>query len=531
LNDDREPDPGAWPESAALVTGAEREVLTVRQVNEEIAAAVARSFPRTIWVRGEVQRLPADADRRTHVYFELHETGASGAAEYQLSASLMGWDRQRFGLGRYLDGTDPDFQIANKIEVCLECKVDFYAKFGKLSLKVVGVDKSFALGRLEAVRRRTLAYLDAQGLLGRNAAVPLPVLPLHVGLITSPGSAAAHDFQTGLVASGWAFRVNLVGARMQGDQLQAEVLQALRRQIAAGVDVIVITRGGGSRADLSWFDQQELAVAIAGCPVPVITAIGHEIDRSIADVVAHHSCKTPTAAAEFLVVTVGAVAAQVDQAARRLSDLVAGILHEAERRVDVTGQLVRAAAAGLGRAEIRYERAAGRLQRLVGDGLADRRLRVADLKARLAAVSRLHLVGAEQRLTRLGQGLARQANDTLDLAARGMQLRRERLAREAVRPLAPWARRLASCETESRLLDPARLLKRGYTITLGPDGRAVGAAAGLAAGDLLTTVLSDGRVQSIVQPGGHAGPSRNRKARKRGGKTGKSDAGQKALFR
>ena len=118
---------------------------------------------------------PATPARRTHVYFELHETGGSGAAEYQISASLMGWDRQRFGLGRYLDGTDPDFQIANKLEVCLECQVDFYAKFGKLSLKVVGVDKNFALGRLEARRREILAYPEAGGPAGaQRAPCPCP---------------------------------------------------------------------------------------------------------------------------------------------------------------------------------------------------------------------------------------------------------------------------------------------------------------------------------------------------------------------
>ncbi|MEN8008531.1 MAG: exodeoxyribonuclease VII large subunit, partial [Candidatus Krumholzibacteriota bacterium] len=275
--------------------GTDRQVLTVRQINEEISAAVERAFPATVWVRGEVQRLPADAARRTHVYFELHETGGSGAAEYQISTSLMGWDRQRFGLGRYLDGTDPDFQIANKIEVCLECKVDFYAKFGKMSLKVVGVDKNFALGRLEARRREILAYLKQEDLLERNAAVPLPELPLRVGLITSPGSAAERDFMTGLEASPWGFKVKLRGAKMQGEQTQPEVIKALDGHVAAGAEVIVITRGGGSRADLSWFDQRDLAVAISECPVPVITAIGHEVDKSIADLVAHHACKTPTA--------------------------------------------------------------------------------------------------------------------------------------------------------------------------------------------------------------------------------------------
>jgi len=303
----------------AQPSAPDREVLTVRQINEEISSAMERAFPATVWVRGEVQRLPSDAAVRTHVYFELHETGGSGAAEYQISISLMGWDRQRFGLGRYLDGTDPDFQIANRMEVCLECKVDFYAKFGKMSLKVVGVDKNFALGRLEARRREILAYLKQENLLERNADLPLPELPLRIGLITSAGSAAERDFMTGIQASPWAFTVRLRAAKMQGEQLQPEVIRAVAGHAAAAVDVIVITRGGGSRADLSWFDQRDLAVAIAECPVPVITAIGHEVDTSIADLVAHHACKTPTAAAEFLVERVDAASARLEDTADRLA--------------------------------------------------------------------------------------------------------------------------------------------------------------------------------------------------------------------
>ena len=259
---------------------SDRKVLTVRQLNEEISAAVDLAFPRTVWVRGEVQRLPVDAGRRTHVYFELHETGGSGAAEYQASVSLMGWDKSRFGLGRYLDGTDPDFQLANKMEVCLECKVDFYAKFGKMSLKIVGLDPTFSLGKLEARRREILAYLAANDLLDRNASLVLSDLPLRIGLITAPGSAAELDFLTGLEASPWAFQVLGRGAKMQGEQLQGQIISAVEALLAEGVDVIVITRGGGSRADLSWFDQKELAEKIARCPVPVITAIGHEIARS-----------------------------------------------------------------------------------------------------------------------------------------------------------------------------------------------------------------------------------------------------------
>ncbi len=491
-----------------------RDVMTVRQINEGISEAIERAFPGTVWVRGEVQRLPHDAARRTHIYFELHETGGSGAAEYQISTSLMGWDRQRFNLGRYLDGTDPDFQIANQMEVCLECKVDFYAKFGKMSLKVVGVDKNFALGRLEARRREILAYLKQEDLLEKNAGLPLPELPLRVGLITSPGSAAERDFMTGLEDSPWAFRVRLRGARMQGEQLQAEVIRALEGHAAAGVDVIVLTRGGGSRADLSWFDQRDLAVAIAECPVPVITAIGHEIDTSIADLVSHHACKTPTAAAEFLV-------EMVDDASRRLEEA-------AER-------LGRAAEGVCLRARVRYQSAAGRMQDRVSRSLASGRGVLSDLRSKLGttAVTRVAIARENLAALRVGLGGAAQA---LTVGARREQVAlAARLGREAVRPLVAQDARLEGLAVQARLMDPALLLARGFTITLDEQGRAVTRAASLAPGDIIGTRFSDALVRSIVQPGHEpaAGGTSSKKGKRSGGKKDKpqKDTGQKTLFR
>ncbi|MBM4130668.1 exodeoxyribonuclease VII large subunit, partial [bacterium] len=368
---------------------------------------------------------------------------------------------QKFGLGRYLDGTDSDLRLANQLEVCLECKVDFYPKFGKLTLKVVGIDPTFSLGRLEARRRQTLAFLAEAGLLGANAALPLPALPLRVGLVTAPGSAAERDFLTGLEASGWAFRVVSRGARMQGEQLEAEVIAALRHLQAEDVDVIVITRGGGSRADLSWFDQRDLAVAIASCAVPVVTAIGHEIDRSIADEVAHHACKTPTAAAEFLVARMDAAAARVNAAAAGVARLAREAVREADARL--------------------LDRRA-RLALAASGNVARQRARLAAAPARLAA-------GTGARLAAAGVATAGRAS---------------RLAREATRSLDAAPRLLEALATQARLLDPARLLARGYTITTGPDGRALVSAAQAAAAGALRTRFADGVVASRVDPAGGA---------------------------
>jgi len=478
---------------------SQKQVLSVRQVNDAISDAIDRAFPQTIWVRGEVQRFPHDAAHRKHLYFELQETGGSGAAEYQLAVALMGWDRQRFGLGRYVDGTDPDFQIANKIEVCLECKVDFYAKFGKISLKIVGVDKTFALGKLEARRRETLAFLTERGLLQKNCTVPMPELPLEIGVITSPESAAHHDFMTGIESSGWAFNVNLRGAKMQGELLQAEVIAAINAQVKAGVQVIVITRGGGSRADLSWFDQRDLAVTIAECPVPVITAIGHEIDTSIADMVAHQSCKTPTAAAEHLVEIIDHAARRLDDATEQLVQHSTRLLEEAHRRLDVGDILKSRVDRVLMNARFGIQQSAGRLLHRVSGNIGSGREMLGHLAARLHGDTSRLLALSRGRFEGAAGRLQRAVLLKLEAAGQGLDLQHERLLREAPRPIQNAETTLARLEEKARLLDPARLLARGYSLTTGTDGKTITNSSQLAPGDTILTQFSDGRVRSIVQ--------------------------------
>jgi len=494
----------------------DRRILSVREINEEISAAMERAFPTTVWVRGEVQRLPSDAARRTHLYFELHETGDSGAAEYQIPVALMGWDRQRFGLGKYLDGSDPDVRINNRLEVCLECKVDYYAKFGKLSLKVVGVDRDFALGRLEARRREILEFLMKEGLLEVQKALELPELPLKVGLITSPGSAAECDFMTGLENSPFPFVVHLAGAKMQGEQLLTQVIAALKALPDAGVEVIVLTRGGGSRADLSWFDQQELAVAIAECPLPVLTAIGHEIDTSIADLVAHNSYKTPTAVAESLVDRLDLSADRLDAVRSGIMFEVARILDHARERTDVGSRFVQAVRAATLQSRVKVQGLAGGLLQVTGRRLGTAREDLGAQRVQLKSAALGNVQQAAQRRAALI----------------------ERLLREAARPVPTARGKLDNLGAQVRLADPARVLTRGYTITQDSRGRTVTRAAALKTGDTITTRFSDGEVGSLVQSStGVTGSVKKVSAKgkdKRRGKNGdgpEEDSGQQTLFR
>ena len=163
------------------------------------------------------------------------------------------------------------------------------------------IDPSFTLGQLAVERERLLKQLFDEGLLEKNGLLQVPYVPLRVGLVTSIGSAAHADFITEISNSGFGFTVLEYDSRVQGENAAAEIVLGLEVLSSHNPDVIVLIRGGGSTADLSIFDSEIVARTIAELNLPVFTGIGHEIDRSVADEVAHSSFKTPTSCANALV--------------------------------------------------------------------------------------------------------------------------------------------------------------------------------------------------------------------------------------
>jgi len=476
--------------------GAQRRVLTVGELNGCIEDALKAAFPAAVWVRGEVQRL--NRNRSGHIYFELH--GADGSGIDQIRVAALKWDRDRFGLERYFDGSDPVLRIQDSMEICLQARLSYHPKWG-LSLQLVGVDTATTLGQLEARRRRTLAWLESEGLLDRNARLLVPDLPLHVGLITSAGSAAEADFLRTLRDSGYGFRVERADCRMTGEQMVGQVVGAVGALGRSDVDVIVLTRGGGSKADLSWFDDAKICAAVAACPIPVITAIGHEIDQSLTDLVAHHHCKTPTAAASDVVERVAETEDRLEDTAAAVAAVAVGVLAAAREALTsraralsgaVTAR-VRGEAADLVRIREGVSREARRrlgAERAVLDGHGPRLAVVA--KRRLAG-ERRDLDHRLERLapSRLLAGWPRRVQALDGLA--------DRLARRTDALIVERKRRLDHLTEKAALLDPVRLLARGYSLTTTADGRLIRSAKDLAAGDRLTTRLRDGRIESIVE--------------------------------
>lgn len=443
---------------------------SVSALCEEVREIVRRA-PGEVWVAGEIQRLKEG--RGGHLYFELVEKGETDEIVGRLDAVL--WRTRHAMVRRLLARTSQ--RLVEGSQVRCRARFDLYPPSGRLRLTVQEVDPDFSLGRLEARRRETREALSRAGLLERNAALELSPVPLDLALVTSVESAAYHDFLAGLAESGWGFRVTVVDAAVQGPAAERSLASALAAAGRLAVDAVVLIRGGGSRSDLAAFDSRRVAEAVARCPRPVLTGLGHEIDRSIADETAHTAVKTPTKVAELL-------AERVAAADRRL--------------VGASDELTRAA---------RWRLERGRL------GLARGHRALGGIRARLAAASaRLgevaaRLVGSARRRPRRGaESLAALRGRLAAAAPRAARREAERPTRLAERLGASARSRLgrlsAVLEGWERLrveLGPARVLARGFSVTRGEDGRALRRASDARPGERLTTQLAEGNLSSRVE--------------------------------
>ncbi|MFN8017460.1 MAG: exodeoxyribonuclease VII large subunit [Acidimicrobiales bacterium] len=363
---------------------------TVAELSEHLARLMAGAFPDDAWVEGQIRNLTRAANG--HVYFDLAEPVPMGEApKAQLAVTLL--EPERMLVNQQLRRAGGTIRMADGVEVRIQGRIRWYGRRGALQVRMHGIDPAFTLGRLQADREQLLARLSAEGLLDRNGRLPLPRLPLRLGLVTSRGSAAHADVLAELDASGIGFHVVAVDARTQGPECEPSVVRALAHLASHGVDLVLVVRGGGARTDLAGFDTEAIARAIATSPVPVFTGIGHEIDRSVADEVAHTAHKTPTAAAAAVVELVQGFARTVDRhaataqravhrslavAGSRLDDRADRLGRSAARALDRAGaELARHQGAIGGRAVAALVRAEGRLATL------DARAQVHDPQAAL----------------------------------------------------------------------------------------------------------------------------------------------------
>ena len=273
-------------------------------------------FPEEIWLEGEIVGLNVASSG--HVYFDVIEPDSEGSRVDKMSVAL--WKGRRQGVESVLARAEAG-PLVDGIRVRIRGELSFYAPQGRVQLLMTAIDPHHTLGQLAVDRERVLKSLSMAGLLDANSALKVPLVPLHVGLITSDGSAAYNDFVNEISLSPYPFRISLVHSAVQGAEAESGLIAAIETLGDVDVDVIAVVRGGGARTDLMAFDLESVATAVANSTRPVLSGIGHEIDRSVVDEVAHTAFKTPTACAAALVQAVAAFDQNLDLSARRIVNL------------------------------------------------------------------------------------------------------------------------------------------------------------------------------------------------------------------
>ena len=274
------------------------QVHSLFDLQEFIRRVLALNFQQAIWITAEIGQ---SSRSKGHYYLELLQKGSGEDLLAQASAVLWANEYRRL---RSALGADLDAVLQAGMQVKMQVRVDFHERYG-LKLLVTDLDPAFTFGEVERLRRQTIATLQAQGLLEQNSSLPLPAVLQRVAVISSETAAGLQDFLQQLLGNkfGYYFDCQLFEASVQGVHAAAEIQHALLRVAAeaAFYDCVVIVRGGGARLDLAAFDNLDLCQALARMPLPVFSGIGHDVDETVLDLVAHTALKTPTAVAEFLI--------------------------------------------------------------------------------------------------------------------------------------------------------------------------------------------------------------------------------------
>jgi exodeoxyribonuclease VII large subunit len=391
--------------------------MTVSELAARIKMVVAHGFAQRVRVVGQISNF----SNRTHWFFSLKDEGAALRCVCFASAA------QRV-----------KFRVADGMEVIATGRLDYFESGGQLQLYVDRLEP-VGIGELELRFRQLCEALRAEGYFDELRKKPLPLLPRAVAIVTSRGGAALQDVLNTARRRWPGCRLVLVDVRVQGPSAAPQIaaaLTALSRQGAAqGFDAIIVTRGGGSIEDLWAFNERIVADAIYACRLPIVAAIGHETDTTIAELVADVRCSTPTQAAMRVVPDAAALGGQLDQLGRRLTMLTRRTAQSARQRLD----------SAAGRPMFRRPRQMAE----------PHRRHLTDQARRLQ-------IGLPQRLTA--------ARHKLDALARHL---------EAVGPM--------------------NVLRRGYSYTLGPDGQVLRRVAAVEAGQRITTVLADGQLASRIE--------------------------------
>ena len=449
-----------------------RRIWPVRDLVEQIREQVEAGYA-DVWVEGEISNLrPAPSG---HIYFTLKD------AEAQLPVVLF---RRQALLLR--------FRPEDGLHVLVRGRVSVYSQRGQLQL-VAETMEPVGAGSLQLAFEQLKQRLRAEGLFEAGRKQSLPAFPRSVGIVTSPTGAVIRDFLNIVNRRHSGLNVLLFPVSVQGDSAAAEIEFAVAELNASGmVDVIVLARGGGSLEDLAAFNSERVARAIAASRLPVVSAIGHETDFTIADFVADLRAPTPSAAAELITEAQHTVAERVENCTNRLERAARFQLLQARQQFEQHS---------VHRAEWRLT---SLLQRL-GQRLDDFGFRI---EAALNSQLRERMRDAEVLSAAV---LRHDPRERLSLTRERIAAGRTRLDRALERTLSAATVRVGALDARLHSLSPLAVLDRGYALVQSADGALIRSTAQIAPGDCVTTRISDGVFTSRVETKNPSKPHKRKK--------------------
>jgi exodeoxyribonuclease VII large subunit len=306
---------------------------SVGQFTEVLNHVLKASFDEGVWVEGEIQGLRKP---NPHAYFTLIEN--VDGVKAQLNINLFAGPLRNVQAKLRQQG----IELKDGLKVRLFGRVEYYGPFGKLNLIATDVDTQFSAGDVAAKREELLRQLMEKGVDKINKRIPVPLVPLRLGIISSSQAAGWADAQQHLTESGIGFAITFCDVRVQGDAAVPQIVAALNSLSRRDdIDLVMLMRGGGSKGDLAAFDDEQIAMAISKCSHPVFTGIGHEIDTSIADIVAHTANKTPTACAQSVIAIVESFLSELSYSAGSLRSLTQTAVERARSRIAVSVERLR----------------------------------------------------------------------------------------------------------------------------------------------------------------------------------------------
>ena len=465
----RRPDLGSQLDLSFEEPQNSRRIWPVRELVGQVRELVEQEYS-DVWVEGEISNFrPAPSG---HVYFTLKD------ADAQLPVVLF---RRQAVLLR--------FRPEDGLHVLVRGRVSIYEQRGQMQL-VADTMEPVGAGSLQLAFEQLKARLKAEGLFDAERKRPLPAFARSVGIITSPTGAVIRDFLNIVGRRDSGLSVFVFPVSVQGDSAPAEIEAAITELNGSGlVDVIVLARGGGSLEDLAAFNSERVARAIVGSRLPVVSAIGHETDFTIADFVADLRAPTPSAAAELITEAQHKIAEHLATQSHRLERAARFQLLEARQRLSRL-QVSRAEgrlASLLHRLEQRLDDFSFRMEVAVSAPLRMHQRRVADLTATVLRHD------PSQRLAQARERLA---------------ACRTRLDRTVERLLHASASNVSTLDARLHSLSPLAVLDRGYALVVDSKGRLVRSTIQIAPGDKVVTRLSEGTFTSRVESAASKKPTK-----------------------